>query len=458
MPSLNAAIFREYDIRGVVEEDLDVSTVRAIGRAIGTALRVEGRAATFAVGRDMRPSSPAIRVSLIDGLRATGAQVSDVGIVPTPVLYFAAHHLKTDGAVMVTASHNPPEFNGFKISRGIESLAGDEIRGLVDIIESRRFAEGNGRAVRVDILNVYREMLASKFSFERPLKAVVDGGNGTSGELAVQILESFGHRAVPLYCEPDGTFPNHHPDPSVPENLKDLIETVRKEGADLGIAFDGDGDRLGVVDERGEILWPDLMMIPFARDILARRPGAPIVFEVKCSMSLIRAIEEAGGRPVMWKAGHSLIKKKLKEENAPLAGEFSGHLFFADDYFGYDDALYAALRLMELRARANAPLSSLLADVPRLCSSPEMKLGCPDDQKFGVVRGLRERLEGKYPLVTLDGVRADFGDGWALVRASNTTPVLTLRFEAASPERLDEIRQEILGHLRTFPQVEGTDA
>ncbi|MFQ5692787.1 MAG: phosphomannomutase/phosphoglucomutase [Nitrospinota bacterium] len=457
MPSVNAEIFREYDIRGVVDEDLDFSLIRAIGRAIGTYLHT-GDGTTFAVGRDIRLSSPALRVSLIDGLRATGAQVSDVGVVPTPVLYFAALHLKTDGAVMVTASHNPPEFNGFKICRGMDSLAGDEIRSLVGIIENRAFVQGNGRAVRVEVLDAYRKMLASKFSFERPLKVVVDGGNGTSGELAAEVLESFGHRVFPLYCEPDGHFPNHHPDPSNPENLKELIETVRKEGADLGLAFDGDGDRLGVVDERGEILWPDEQMILFARDVLSRRPGAAIVFEVKCSMNLIRAIEEAGGRPVMWKAGHSLIKKKLKEEDAPLAGEYSGHTFFADDYFGYDDALYAALRLMDLRARADAPLSSLLADVPRLYASPEIKLGCPDDQKFDVVRGLRDRLEGRYPLVTIDGVRADFGDGWALVRASNTTPALTLRFEATTAERLEEIRKEFLGHLKAFPQVEGVDA
>lgn len=457
MPSINPEIFREYDIRGVVDEDLDVPTVRAIGRAIGTSLRAQ-ESPTFAVGRDVRLSSPAIRVSLIDGLRATGAQVSDVGIVPTPVLYFAAHDLKTDGAVMITGSHNPPEFNGFKVCRGTDPLAGEEIRSLMDVIESRRFAQGNGRAVQVEILDAYRRMLASKFSFERPLKVVVDAGNGTSGGLAVQVLESFGHRVIPIYCEPDGAFPNHHPDPSDPENLQDLIQTVRKEGADLGIAFDGDGDRAGVVDEQGQIIWPDYQMILFARDVLSRRPGAPIIFEVKCSMNLIRAIEEAGGRPVMWKAGHSLIRKKLKEEKAPLAGEYSGHTFFADDYFGFDDALYATLRLMDLRARADAPLSGLLADVPPLYASPEMKLRCPDEEKFAVVQGLQDRLEGEYPLVTIDGVRADFGDGWALVRASNTTPALTLRFEATSPGRMEEIRNEILEHLKTFPQVEGVNA
>jgi phosphomannomutase/phosphoglucomutase len=457
MPSVNPKIFREYDIRGLVEDDLEVPTVRAIGRAIGTDLRVQD-GTTFAVGRDVRPSSPAMRVSLIDGLRATGAQVSDVGIVPTPVLYFAAYHLKTDGAVMVTASHNPPEYNGFKICRGVDSLSGDEIRGLIDIIEKRAFAQGNGQAVRVEILDTYREMLASKFSFDRPLKIVVDGGNGTSGELAVQVLESFGHRVIPLYCEPDGEFPNHHPDPSVVENLQDLIQTVRSEGADLGIAFDGDGDRLGVVDERGEVLWADQMMILFSRDVLSRHPGAPIIFEVKSSMNLIWAIEEAGGRPIMWKAGHSLIKKKMKEEKAPLAGEFSGHLFFADDYFGYDDALYALLRLLDIRARADAPLSSLLADVPKLYSSPEIKLPCPDEEKFQVVEGLTEQLEGRYPLVTIDGVRMDFGDGWGLIRASNTTPALTARFEATSPERLEEFRKEIMGLLKTFSQVEGVDA
>ncbi len=457
MPSINPEIFREYDIRGVVDEDLDVPTVRAIGRAIGTSLRAQ-ESPTFAVGRDVRLSSPAIRVSLIDGLRATGAQVSDVGIVPTPVLYFAAHDLKTDGAVMITGSHNPPEFNGFKVCRGTDPLTGEEIRSLMDVIESRRFAQGNGRAVQVEILDAYRRMLASKFSFERPLKVVVDAGNGTSGGLAVQVLESFGHRVIPIYCEPDGAFPNHHPDPSDPENLQDLIQTVRKEGADLGIAFDGDGDRAGVVDEQGQIIWPDYQMILFARDVLSRQPGAPIIFEVKCSMNLIRAIEEAGGRPVMWKAGHSLIRKKLKEEKAPLAGEYSGHTFFADDYFGFDDALYATLRLMDLMARADAPLSGLLADVPPLYASPEMKLRCPDEEKFAVVQGLQDRLEGEYPLVTIDGVRADFGDGWALVRASNTTPALTLRFEATSPGRMEEIRNEILEHLKTFPQVEGVNA
>ena len=456
MPSINTEIFREYDIRGVVDEDLDVPTVRAIGRAIGTYLH-RGEGTTFAVGRDVRLSSPAIRVSLIDGLRATGGHVSDIGIVPTPVLYFAAVHLETDGAVMVTASHNPPEFNGFKISRGVESLSGDEIQALIQIIEGRQFAQGNGQAVRAEVIESYRGMLNSKFSFDSSLKVVIDGGNGAMGELAVAVIESMGHRVIPIYCEPDGNFPNHHPDPSDEKNLRDLIETVHREEADLGIAFDGDGDRVGIVDEKGNIIWPDHQMILFARDVLSRHPGAPIVFEVKCTENLPRAIEEAGGRPVMWKAGHSLIKKKIKEESAPLGGEFSGHTFFADDYFGYDDALYASLRLMDLRARAQAPMSSLLRDIPKLYASPEIKLGCPDDEKFEVIQRLRERLEGEAPLITIDGVRADFGDGWALVRASNTTPALTVRFEAASEQRLETIREIMFGHLKTFPQLKGID-
>ncbi len=457
MTSINSEIFREYDIRGIVDEDLDVLTVRAIGRAIGSFLH-QGEGTTFVVGRDVRLSSPAIRVSLIDGLRATGAQVTDIGVVPTPVLYFTAAHLKTDGAVMVTASHNPPEFNGLKICRGTESLSGNEIRTLIKIIENRHFAQGNGQAIRAEAIESYCNMLSTKFSFDKPLKLVIDGGNGVSGELAVKIIESMGHQVVPIYCKPDGNFPNHHPDPSVPENLTDLIKTVRKEKADLGIAYDGDGDRMGVVDERGEIIWPDDQMIIFARDILSRHPGAPIVFDVKCSMNLPRAIKEAGGRPVMCKSGHSLIKKKLKEESSPLAGELSGHIFFADDYFGFDDALYASLRLMDLLAKEGLPMSKLLGQIPKLYTSPEIKIECPDDEKFEIIQGLQKRLENDLPITTIDGVRADFEDGWALVRASNTTPALTARFEATSEKRLDAIRRIMFEHLKTFPQLENLDA
>lgn len=457
MTSINAEIFREYDIRGIVDEDLDVPTVRAIGRAIGTYLH-QGERTTFVVGRDVRLSSPAIRVSLIDGLRATGAQVTDIGVVPTPVLYFAAAHLKTDGAIMVTASHNPPEFNGLKICRGTESLSGDEIRTLVQIIENRNFAQGNGQAVRAEVVESYCDMLSSKFSFDTPLKLVIDGGNGVLGDLAVKIIESMGHQVIPIYCEPDGNFPNHHPDPSVSENLTDLIKAVRQEKADLGIAYDGDGDRMGVVDENGEIVWPDDQMIIFARDVLSRHPGASIVFDVKCTMNLPRAIKEAGGQPVMCKSGHSLIKKKLKEKSAPLAGELSGHIFFADDYFGFDDALYASLRLLDLLARAKSPMSRLLGHIPKLCASPEIKISCPDEEKFNIVRGLQERLEGNVPITTIDGVRADFGEGWALVRASNTMPALTVRFEAVSEKHLENIRKIVFGHLETFPQLEKLDA
>jgi phosphomannomutase/phosphoglucomutase len=455
--SINPEIFREYDIRGIVDEDLDVFTVRAIGRGIGTYLGGQ-RKVTVAVGRDGRLSSPAVRVSLIDGLRASGCDVIDIGTVPTPVLYFALHHLTVQGGVMVTGSHNPPEYNGFKVNRGEESLAGEEIRVIQRIIEERAYSEGNGRARPADITPDYRAHLESKFSFPRPLKVAVDAGNGVAGTVAVPVLENLGHTVFPLYCDPDGHFPNHHPDPSVPENLADLSECVRQKGADLGIAFDGDGDRLGAVDERGRILWGDHLLILFARDVLIHRPGAPIVFDVKCSQNLLNSIEAAAGRPIMWKAGHSLIKRKLREEGAPLGGEFSGHFFFADDYFGYDDALYAGLRLMDILCRAKGPLSSLLADLPALYASPELKFPCPDQEKFQVVEGLKARLRGRYPLTEIDGVRVDFGDGWGLVRASNTTPLLTARFEAKSPERLKAIQGEVLGHLKAFPSVEIEDA
>jgi phosphomannomutase/phosphoglucomutase len=451
--TVNAKIFREYDIRGIVEEDLDVLTIRSIGRGIGTYLGGQS-GGTLAVGRDGRLSSPAVRVSLIDGLRASGCNVIDVGMVPTPILYFALHHLGVQGGVMVTGSHNPPEYNGFKINQGEESLTGEEIRAIHRIIEERAYSEGNGIARPADVTTVYQTLVESKFSFSRSLKVAVDAGNGVAGTVAVSILEAFGHTVFPLYCDPDGHFPNHHPDPSVPENLVDLSACVLREGADLGIAFDGDGDRLGAVDERGNVLWPDQLLILFARDLLTHQPGAPIVFDVKCTQNLPRAIESAGGQPIMWKAGHSLIKKKLRTEDSPLGGEFSGHFFFADDYFGYDDALYAALRLMDLLCRAEKPLSFLLADLPTLHSSPELKFPCPDAEKFQVVEALKGRMRDRYHLIEIDGIRVELDGGWGLIRASNTTPALTARFEAESPERLKAIQEEILDHLKAFSSVE----
>lgn len=452
---LPAKIFREYDIRGVVGEDLDAAVYRALGGAIGARWLADG-AREAVVGHDNRLHSPELSAALVEGVLATGLDVVEIGEVPTPVLYFAQAVLgagKNFGA-MVTASHNPPQYNGVKIVSAGRALSGGEIAALREAALGP-LPQGQGRRRAEDFKARYLAHLAGDLKPARPVKVAVDCGNGTAGIVARQLFAALGAEATLLYEEPDGRFPNHPADPVVEGNLRDLIRTVREGGYELGIAFDGDSDRLGVVNERGEILWGDRLLALYARSVLARHPGAKVIYEVKCSRALGEDIAAHGGVPVLWKTGHSLIKAKLKAEGALLAGEMSGHLFFADRYFGYDDALYAAGRLLEIVAAADAPLSGLLAGAPVYVSTPEIRQACPDEKKFAVVEALRARFAAEYSVIDIDGVRIEFPDGWGLVRASNTGPVLVLRFEATSQERLEAIRALVLGALHEELPEEG---
>jgi phosphomannomutase / phosphoglucomutase len=447
MTKLSPTIFREYDIRGLVDRDLTEQAVHLVGKALGTRIREEG-GRTAAVGRDARLSGPRFAAAMISALRSTGVDVLDLGIVPTPLTYFAAHTAGVDGICMITGSHNPPEYNGLKVGLGSATFHGEEIQALRRLAESGRFAEGAGSVRPHDVVAPYRAHVKENLRLgDRRLKVVVDAGNGTGGVVAVPLFESLGIEVVPLFVEMDGNFPNHHPDPTVEENLEHLKAKVRETGADVGIAYDGDADRVGAVDEAGKVLWGDQLMILFSRALLAEEPGASIVAEVKCSFTLYDEIARLGGRGIMWKAGHSLIKAKMKEERALLAGEMSGHIFFAHRWFGFDDGIYSSGRLLELLSRTQAPLSSLLADVPRTESTPELRVDCPEEKKFEVVRRAQEFFRSRYEAVTVDGVRVVFPDGWGLVRASNTQPLLVLRFEAHTRERLLEIERLVRGKV-----------
>lgn len=449
-PGINPAIFRESDIRGVVGTDLTPETVESIGRAIGTFLR-RNKGRTITLAWDIRPSSPGYRDILAHALQSCGCDVIEVGQIPSPVSYFAQHHFNSDGGVIVTASHNPASFNGFKVSLGRECLLGPEIQTLRRIAEDGDFINTGGGSIKtVDVIEPYTAHLQDSLALSRPVKVVVDGGNGCFGIVGPRVLRNLGLQPIELYTEPDGSFPNHHPDPTLPENLVDLIARVKEEGAELGIGFDGDMDRIGVVDENGDIVWGDQLMILFARDLLTRHPGSAILGEVKCSQSLFDEINKQGGRAEMTAVGHSLIKKRMKETGALLAGEMSGHIFFADEYFGFDDALYAACRLLRILADSPLPLSKMLGGLPETATTPEIRIDCPDETKFTVVENLRRHLSSRYELVDIDGVRVNFGDGWALVRASNTQPALTLRFEAQTGERLLEIRRLVEETLARF--------
>lgn len=438
---MNPHIFREYDIRGRVPEELNQETVHRLGLAFGTYYQSHG-ASKITLGRDCRLSSPELRDSLLRGLLEAGVDVLDLGMVPTPLLYFSLHYFDVDGGIQITGSHNPPEYNGFKISLGKATIYGDEIQEIREIAGAGEFHNGKGRVESAEILGRYLDYLRDNLQpGHLPIKAVVDGGNGMGGLVAPDAFTAMGVEIVKLFCEPDGYFPNHHPDPTVPENLKAAILKVSETSADLAIAFDGDADRIGVVDHEGNIIFGDQLMIIFARDLLERHPGATIIGEVKCSQVLFDDIEKHGGKPLMWKVGHSLIKNKLKEEHALLAGEMSGHLFFAERYFGYDDAIYAGARLLEILTRTGKSIKELLAGVPPMVSTPEIRLECPDDKKFQVVAEMAEEFKEDYQVIDVDGARVLFDSGWGLVRASNTQPVLVFRFEAQGEERLEQIRQ-----------------
>ena len=453
--TISPTIFREYDIRGLVDQDLTEEAVLLIGRALGTRVREKG-GKEVAVGRDCRLSGPRFAERLVAGLTATGVDVLDLGVVPTPLTYYAAQTLELGGLCMITGSHNPAEYNGLKVGVGRTTLYGEGIQDLRRLIASGKFARGKGRVAQREIATSYRREVQENLRLgPRRMRVVVDAGNGTGGVVAVPIFEALGVEVVPLFLEMDGRFPNHHPDPTVEANLEPLKAKVRELGADLGIAYDGDADRVGAVDEKGRVLWGDELMILFARSILEESPGAAIVGEVKCSMNLYDDIARRGGRPIMWKPGHSLIKAKMREEGALLAGEMSGHIFFAHRWYGFDDAIYSSARLVELLSRTEAPLSSLLADVPRTFASPEVRVECPEALKFEVVKRAQAYFTTHYEAVTVDGVRVTFPDGWGLVRASNTQPLLVLRFEAASAERLREIEALVMGKVEELKKELG---
>jgi len=445
---IDPVIFRQYDIRGTIGVDLTPDVARAIGRAVGAEARARlGRDATLAVGRDNRPSGVGLIAALTEGLTSAGVTVVDVGLVPTPVLYFAIQHLTADGGVQVTGSHNPPEFNGFKMVLAGAPFAGDDIQGLLRRIQQDGFVTGKGARRTAEVLDAYQAaVIAHVGKLPRPVRVVVDCGNGTASVAAPQLLAALGAEVVPLFCESDGSFPNHHPDPTVLENLEDLIHEVRKGGTALGIAFDGDGDRIGAVDEQGNVLFGDQLLVLYGRDLVARLgQGREVIFDVKCSDVLAQALEKAGAKPVMWMTGHSNIKKRMKETGAILAGEMSGHMFFGPpDWLGFDDALYAAARLLRIMAAGDRSLSAHLADLPRLVSTPEIRVDCAEDRKVPAVQAAAAYFAGKYPTVTIDGVRWRTPEGWGLIRASNTQPILVLRFEARTQAAVEAIRREAL--------------
>ncbi|RYJ62714.1 phosphomannomutase/phosphoglucomutase [Pseudomonas songnenensis] len=446
-PNLPASIFRAYDIRGVVGDSLTTETAYWVGRAIGSESLAKGEP-NVSVGRDGRLSGPELVQHLIQGLLDSGCDVSDIGMVPTPVLYYAANILAGKSGVMLTGSHNPPDYNGFKIVIAGDTLANEQIQTLRKRIESNDLSSGVGKVEQVDVLERYFEQIRSDIAMAKPMKVVVDCGNGVAGVIAPRMIEALGCTVIPLYCDVDGNFPNHHPDPGKPENLVDLIAKVKSEKADLGLAFDGDGDRVGVVTNAGTMIYADRLLMLFAKDVVSRNPGADIIFDVKCTRRLTPLISGYGGRPVMWKTGHSLIKKKMKESGALLAGEMSGHIFFKERWFGFDDGIYSAARLLEILSQDKRDAEQVFAAFPCDISTPEINITVTEESKFTIMDALqRDAQWGEANLITLDGVRVDYPKGWGLIRASNTTPVLVLRFEADSEEELSRIQDVFRGQL-----------
>src|SRR3954469_1842041 len=448
--AIASAIFRQYDIRGIVGKDLTVEAARAIGVAYAANLEEQNVRGTIVVGRDNRPSGTELRDALVDGLTSSGIDVVDVGIIPTPLNYWALHHLGVAGGIQITGSHNPPEYNGFKLSLGTGSLLGEAIQKLYSLIDSTPGKVQKGTGSTEAVIDRYLDDIIQRTGpLPSSMSVVYDCGNGAAALVAPQLFARMGIKAHGLFCESDGTFPNHHPDPTVPENLEDLIAEVKKRKAQIGIAFDGDGDRIGVVDQDGTIIWGDRLLIIYARDVLARTgKGQPIIFDVKCSQALSDSIEKAGGKAVMWKTGHSLIKDKMKETHAPIAGEMSGHMFFSEGFYGHDDALYGAARLLRILAAGKQTIKQALADVPDFVSTPEIRIEVDEDKKFALVDKAVKHFKSKHKVIDVDGVRVLFGDGWGLIRASNTQPVIVARYEAQAKERLAAIRGEMEGWLR----------
>jgi phosphomannomutase/phosphoglucomutase len=457
---LNDGIFREYDIRGIaiagkeLTRDIAISIGMAFGTYVNSKLRTQNSNLKVSVGRDVRLSSEELASGIIEGITSSGIDVYDIGICPTPLQYFSIYHLNLDGGIMVTGSHNPPEYNGFKISVGKDTIHGKDIQRLKEIAlnQEKEKAEAEGRVEKYDIIDAYKRYMLNEFGYLsdskfKRLKVVVDAGNGTAGTVVPEILGSVGCDVIPLYCEPDGNFPNHHPDPTVIENMQDLILETQKTGADIGIGYDGDADRIGVVDRDGRIIWGDQLMVVLSRELLKRNKGAKIIGDVKCSQVMFDDIERHGGIPVMWKTGHSLIKQKMKEEDALIAGEFSGHIFIKDRYFGYDDAIYTTLRLIEIMKTTGKDIKELLSDVPKMSYTPEIRIDCPDSKKKDVVeqvvsKFMKYRENGNAPyhigdLTAIDGIRVVFDKGWGLIRASNTQPVVVMRVEAEDERSME---------------------
>ncbi|MBI3313582.1 MAG: phosphomannomutase/phosphoglucomutase [Candidatus Omnitrophica bacterium] len=446
-------IFREYDIRGLADTELTDEVSRGVGQAFATLLAREGKK-KISVSYDLRKSSKRIQKALIEGLTAGGLTILDLGMLPTPLLYFSVSHLKLDGGISITGSHNPSEYNGFKLHLADRPFFGREIQELKSIIEKQAFAHQKGKIEKGDILPAYLEYVKNLFHFKKKLRVVIDAGHGMAGMVAPTLIKSLGHETIELYTNLDPDFPDHHPDPSVPDNLKDLQKKVIETGAHLGIGFDGDADRIGVVDEKGQVIYGDKILLLYARAILKKKPGATIIGDVKCSQQIYDDIAKHGGKPLMWKTGHSLIKAKMKEVHAELAGEMSGHMFFVDRWFGFDDAIYAACRMLEIVDENPRPLSLLLGDLPPLVSTPELRIECPDDKKFQIVERAVKEFQKEYEVITIDGARILFNDGsWGLVRASNTQPVLVMRFEAPNEKRLKEIRTLVENKIKTLSRA-----
>lgn len=444
---MNPGIFREYDIRGIAGNDIMEEDVVSIGKAYGSLLNQQNKK-KISVGRDCRQTSEKFSELFIQGILSTGCDVIDIGTCPTPVLYFSIQHLNLDGGAMVTASHNPPEYNGFKLMSGLDSIHGSGLQDIRGIIDKNEFVQGNARVSQKDVITPYKEYILNNIDIRGSIKIGIDAGNGTGGITALPVLKSLGCEVHDIYCDMDGTFPNHEADPTQKKNLLDLIKLVKDKNLDLGVGYDGDADRIGVVDKNGGVIYGDQLMVIYAREILARNPGATFISEVKCSMVMYDDIRKHGGNAIMWRTGHSLIKKKMKEENAALAGEMSGHMFFKDRYLGFDDALYATCRLLEIMADTGLGVDELIADLPKTYTTPEIRVDCADEIKFDVVDKIVALFKAKQTVIDIDGLRAIYDDGWGLVRASNTQPALVLRFEALSEKRLDDIRNEIESELK----------
>tara|TARA_B110000014_G_C20107356_1_gene582593 strand:- start:302 stop:1672 length:1371 start_codon:yes stop_codon:yes gene_type:complete len=452
MSTINPYIFREYDIRGKVLDDFPEHIVVKLGKAFGTFVKRQG-GQEVALSGDIRLTTPDLMIHFKNGVLSTGVDIINLGIIPTPVNYFSMFHLGVFGAVQITGSHNPPEFNGFKLSMDKKPVFGDDIQTLYKIIEKNDYEVGEGTEARYKILNDYNQMIKEKIKIEKPIKAVMDCGNAAGSINGPDVFKSLNIELKELFCDPDGTFPNHHPDPTVESNLEDLISEMKTGNYDVGFAFDGDADRVGVVDETGGIIWADQLMALFLPEIIENNED--ILFDVKCSQALEDMIIHYGGNPIMWKTGHSLIKQKMGELNCKFGGEMSGHIFFADDYFGYDDALYVAARLVQLLSRSDKKLSELKSVIPTYYSTPEMRLEAENDQeKFRIANEAIDYFKNNFDCITVDGVRIKFGDGWGLVRSSNTQPVIVCRFEANTLERRDEIMNLVLSKLKEFGNLQ----